>query len=70
MYFAGIDAHLNCLQVAVLDRSGRLRLNRRVSTREPGEFTRTASRSRHRRFCSDSAIDAQLWPIVLLSFQG
>lgn len=38
MYFAGIDAHLNYLQIAVLDRLGRLHLNTRVSTREPKEL--------------------------------
>jgi transposase len=35
MYYAGIDAHLNYLQIAVVDRLGELSLNTRVSTREP-----------------------------------
>jgi transposase len=35
MYFAGIDAHLKYLQIAVLDRFGTLSLNTRVSTQEP-----------------------------------
>lgn len=38
MYYAGIDAHLRYLQVAVLDRFGKLDLNARVSTREPQEL--------------------------------
>lgn len=40
MYYCGIDAHLNYLQVAVVDRAGKLILNRRVSTREPEELVR------------------------------
>jgi transposase len=35
MYFAGIDAHLNYVTIAVLDRFGKLTLETRVPTREP-----------------------------------
>jgi len=35
MYFAGLDAHLRYVSVAVLDRSGELALETTVSTREP-----------------------------------
>jgi transposase len=41
MYYAGIDAHLSYLQIAVLDRFGKLDLNTRVSTQEPEELVRT-----------------------------
>lgn len=41
MYYAGIDAHLKYLQVAVLDRFGELSLNSRVSTGMPEELLRT-----------------------------
>lgn len=41
MYYCGIDAHLNYLQIAVVDRAGKLMLNRRASTREPEELVRT-----------------------------
>lgn len=40
MYCAGIDAHLRYLQIAVLDRFGKLELNTKVSTREPEELLR------------------------------
>jgi len=40
MYCAGIDAHLRYLQIAVLDRFGKLELNTRVSTREAEELAR------------------------------
>ena len=43
MYYAGIDAHLNYLQIAVLDRFGKLGLNTRVSTREPEEVLQVLS---------------------------
>lgn len=41
MYYAGIDAHLRYLQIAVLDRFGTLDLNTRVSTEEPEALVRT-----------------------------
>ncbi len=41
MYYAGIDAHLRYLQIAVLDRFGKLDLNTRVSTQKPEELVRT-----------------------------
>ncbi|UCF18944.1 MAG: IS110 family transposase [Gemmatimonadota bacterium] len=41
MYYAGIDAHLSYLQIAVVDRAGAIKLNHRVSTRKPEELVRT-----------------------------
>lgn len=41
MYYGGIDAHLSYLQIAVCDRGGEMKLNRRVSTREPEELVLT-----------------------------
>lgn len=41
MYYCGIDAHLSYLQIAVVDRAGKLRLNRRVPTRAPEELVLT-----------------------------
>lgn len=41
MYYAGIDAHLNYLQIAVVDRAGGIKLNHRVSTREPEQLVLT-----------------------------
>src|SRR2546426_4015689 len=38
MYFAGLDAHLRYVSVAVLDRSGELALETTVSTREPEQL--------------------------------
>jgi len=38
MFFAGIDAHLKYVQVAVLDRLGKLTLKTRLSTREPQQL--------------------------------
>ncbi len=38
MYYAGIDAHLNYLQIAVVDRVGKLNLDTRISTGEPEEL--------------------------------
>lgn len=35
MFFAGIDAHLNYVQIAVLDRFGEMELESRISTTEP-----------------------------------
>jgi transposase len=41
MYCAGIDAHSKYLQVAVIDRVGKLVLNRRISTQEPEQLVET-----------------------------
>ncbi len=46
MYYAGLDAHLNYLQVAVLDSFGKLALNTKVSTRQPEELEQTLARYR------------------------
>ena len=35
MFFAGIDAHLSYVQIAVLDRFGEMALESRISTTEP-----------------------------------
>jgi len=41
MYFAGLDAHLAYVAVAVVDKSGTLLLERRVTTRKPEELVAT-----------------------------
>ena len=41
MYFAGLDAHLAYVAVAVVDKSGTLLLERRVPTRKPEELVAT-----------------------------
>ncbi len=38
MYFAPIDAHLDCVTVAVLDTFGTLALETTVAMREPGQL--------------------------------